>query len=239
MDQREHQADRDTGEAGDRRSPRGADDDEDEERGEHDLHDDHRRRARSCPASATRSRSTRRLNSVLVVWWCWAAVVAGVDDQPDHEPPTQRTEDLADEVDGHLLAGCAFERPHADGHGRVDVAARDVAEEVRGAQQAEAERDSDPECADETGTDVLAKITVPGPPRIRIIVPMNSATRIRAVLLMEPSLGDDRVAVPATETTGCRVSRGSVIVARIGRPARGSRSAPWVDAGSGRCRNSF
>ena len=75
-------------------------------------------------------------------------VVATREDGPDHEPAEHCSQDLTGEVRGHVLAVGALQCPHPDRDGRVDVAPRDVAEEVRGTQQAETEGERDAEHAD-------------------------------------------------------------------------------------------
>jgi len=68
-----------------------------------------------------------------------ATVVAGLEDRPDDERADGRAEDLAHEVGGDVPALGALQRPHADGDRRVDVTARDVAEQIRRAEQAQTE----------------------------------------------------------------------------------------------------
>ena len=75
---------------------------------------------------------------------------------PKDDAAERAPDDLSEQVPGHLAAGRALQRPHADRHRRIDVAAGDVPEQVRGAQQAQTEGESNAEYAD-VGTDVMTR----------------------------------------------------------------------------------
>jgi hypothetical protein len=71
-----------------------------------------------------------------------------LDDDVDDQRPEEPADDLADDVEGQLLRLGLADDPQAEGHRRVDVAARDGADGVRGDQQREAEGERHAEDAD-------------------------------------------------------------------------------------------
>jgi hypothetical protein len=75
-------------------------------------------------------------------------LIAALGDDVDDQRPEEPADDLADDVEGQLLRLGLADDPQAEGHRRVDVAARDGADGVRGDQQREAEGERHAEDAD-------------------------------------------------------------------------------------------
>ena len=106
-------------------------------------------------------------------------------DDVQHRRPGQPAQHLGDDVGHQILRREAASGDEPDGHGRVEVAARDVADGVghRQHRQAEGEGHAEEADADVEGSALElgaerphARTALPQPPNTSQNVPMNSAT---------------------------------------------------------------